>query len=56
MSGQKTAQENGYSGLEEVAKLDAEEKQEVDGATRERTGAGGRGTTAKKDTSTARAR
>ena len=57
MSGQKTAQKDGYGaghGLEEVEKLDTEEEREDDGATRESTGAGGRGTTAKKDTSTAR--
>ena len=53
MSGQKTAQKDGYgagSGLEEVEKLDTD----VDGAMREKTGAGGRGTEAKKDTPAAR--
>ena len=53
MSGQKTAQRDGYgagSGLEEVEKLDTD----VGGAMRERTGAGGRGTEAKKDTPAAR--
>ena len=57
MSGQKTAQKDGYgagSGLEEVEKLDTEVEQDVGGAMRERTGAGGRGTEAKKDTPAAR--
>ena len=53
MSGQKTAQKDGYgagSGLEEVERLDTD----VDGAMREKTRAGGRGTKAKKDTPAAR--
>ena len=57
MSGQKTAQKDGYGagrGLEEVEKLDTEVEQDVGGAMRERTGAGGRGTEAKKDTPAAR--
>ena len=57
MSGQKTAQKDGYgagSGLEEVEKLDTEVEQDVGGAMRERTGAGGRGTEAKEDTPAAR--
>ena len=57
MSGQKTAQKDGYGagrGLEEVEKLDTEVEQDVEGAMRERTGAGGRGTEAKEDTPAAR--
>ena len=57
MSGQKTAQKDGYGagrGLEEVEKLDTEVERDVDGATWERTGAGGRGTEAKKETPAAR--
>ena len=48
---------NGYratGGPEEAEKLDTEAEREVDDTTWERTEAGGRGTEAKKDTSTAR--
>ena len=60
ISGQKNDahdSKNGYGadrGLEEVEKLDTEAEREVDDTTWERTEAGGRGTEAKKDTSTAR--
>ena len=60
ISGQKTTlttRKNGYGadrGLEGVEKLDTEAEREVDDPTWERTEAGGRGTEAKKDTSTAR--
>ena len=55
--GAKNSSKDGYcagSGLEEVEKLDTEVEQDVGGAMRERTGAGGRGTEAKKDTPAAR--
>ena len=59
ISGQKTTlttRKIGYGadrGLEEVGKLDTEAEREVDDTMWERTEAGGRGTEAKKDTSTA---
>ena len=52
ISVQKTYGADG--GLEEVENLDTEADREVDGTAWERTEAGGSGTEAKKDTSTAR--
>ena len=59
ISGQKTtltSRKHGYGadrGLEKVEKLDTEAERDVDDTMWERTEAGGRGTEAKKDTSTA---
>ena len=59
ISGQKatlTSRKHGYGadrGLEKVEKLDTEAEREVDDTMWERTEAGGSGTEAKKDTSTA---